>query len=281
MFLLISGFLLHELHISRHRENKRIEKKQTIFVEIFKFDISLIGYFRYVGFVLIIAQLISVRYFFNNYLGDLDILGLVIGLFWIFYIYIPSIYAHERDFLFIFLNFLYFILAFPSLFESTSLATESYFMAKANWIETLITRPLVNILTLLGYYSFAEGNEIYYVNQDSPTLNSVWIAPMCTGIFSIQIFVSALISYLLVINGRLDSESLFLALLGIIISYFANLLRLTIVILAGHYYGNEALYWTHQNLGWIIFTIWMLLFWLLLDLIFTRNNNVVENRDKL
>ena len=32
-------------------------------------------------------------------------------------------------------------------------------------------------------------------------------------------------------------------------SYASNLLRLVMVILAGHYYGSDALYWTHQNLG--------------------------------
>jgi len=270
IFLFVSGFYFHQSILSGQSNKETLENSQSIFIKIFRCDPSLIKYFSYVGVALIVTELITIRYLFNGYLGDIDILGLVVGFFWIIYVYISPTYSNERDFLFLFLNFLYFILAIPALLESTSLATDSYFAAKSNWIEELITKPLVSILQLLGYYSFAEGNKVYYVSQESQTLHSVWIAPMCSGIYSIQVFVSALMSYLLVINGRLDYEALFLTLLGIIISYMANLSRLVIVILAGHYYGGSALYWTHKNLGWIIFTFWMLLFWWFLNLVSMR-----------
>ena len=268
--LFFSGFYLLESSLSEYRNTKKIEAGQSIFVKIFGWDPSLIKYFGYIGAILILIQLISIRYFFNHYLGDIDIWLILVGFLWIIYVYIPPIYSNERDFLFLFINFLYFILI------TTGLIFSGDFEAKSSWIEIMITKPLVAILQFLGYYVFADANKVYYVSQDSPSLHSVWIAPMCSGIYSIQVFVAALISYLLIFKKRIDLETLILALLGIVVSYIANLLRLVVIILAGHYYGGEALYWTHQNLGWIIFTVWMFLFWSILNLISgpTRNSSV-------
>ena len=34
-----------------------------------------------------------------------------------------------------------------------------------------------------------------------------------------------------------------------------------IIVVVGHYYGAEALEWVHVNLGWLIFTLFLLIFW--------------------
>ncbi|MFL2939838.1 MAG: exosortase/archaeosortase family protein [Candidatus Poseidoniales archaeon] len=149
--------------------------------------------------------------------------------------------------------------------EITPLANDNYFEAKENWIEKFITLPLVSILQFLGYYCFADGNKVYYTNISLENLQSVYIAPMCSGIYSIQVFFSAFGSYLLVFQKKIGRDILPIFLLGLLMSYISNLLRLVMVILAGHYYGSDALYWTHQNLGWILFTTWMFIFWIIFE----------------
>ena len=52
-----------------------------------------------------------------------------------------------------------------------------------------------------------------------------------------------------------------LLIIGLFASYIANIFRMVVIILAGHYGGKDALYWTHTNAGWIIFIFWIILFW--------------------
>ena len=46
-----------------------------------------------------------------------------------------------------------------------------------------------------------------------------------------------------------------------ITAYVANLLRMSIIVMVGSYYGPGALAWTHTNLGIFIFLGWISLFW--------------------
>ena len=96
----------------------------------------------------------------------------------------------------------------------------------------------------------------------STLLVNLSIAESCSGIYSIIVFISALISYLIIDYRNLKIHNSFLILmLGIIISYLSNLVRMTIIILSGHYRGMEFLLFVHQYIGWLIFTLWIMIFW--------------------
>ena len=60
---------------------------------------------------------------------------------------------------------------------------------------------------------------------------------------------------------RFDQKVAILLGLGILTSYVANLLRMSIIILVGSHYGTDALLWTHENLGELIFLAWIAVFW--------------------
>ena len=62
-----------------------------------------------------------------------------------------------------------------------------------------------------------------------------------------MIFLSAFVSYILVTHNLFDRDVFFLLLCGIIITYLANIFRMTIIVIIGHYYGIEALKWVHIN----------------------------------
>ncbi|HEQ78654.1 MAG TPA: hypothetical protein ENN76_00140, partial [Euryarchaeota archaeon] len=60
---------------------------------------------------------------------------------------------------------------------------------------------------------------------------------------------------------RLTPRIIILLFTGIILSWFANILRMSTIVYIGYQRGNEALYWAHENLGLIIFVLWMMPFW--------------------
>ena len=42
-----------------------------------------------------------------------------------------------------------------------------------------------------------------------------------------------------------------------------NILRIMILVLVGYHMGTEAMHFTHNNLGWIMFVMGMFVFWYL------------------
>jgi exosortase/archaeosortase family protein len=89
----------------------------------------------------------------------------------------------------------------------------------------------------------------------------VGIGLSCTGLYSVSIFISGFIAFVLIEYRRLDIRVASLLTLGIFTSWFANILRMTIIVVVGSHYGREALVWTHANLGIFIFMLWVGLFW--------------------
>ena len=131
VFIAIMGLYLLESSLSKHRNS--IQNK-SVFSKIFGWSDSFLNYFVYVGFTLIILEIIAIRLLFNNYLGDTDLFGLVLGAIWIAYPYVPNEYSRERDFIFLFWNAFFVIIIIPALLEMTPLANDSYFETKEDWI---------------------------------------------------------------------------------------------------------------------------------------------------
>ena len=96
-------------------------------------------------------------------------------------------------------------------------------------------------------------------------MQQVSVAKACSGITSVIVFVSLFLSYLWVTNIRFGYSVWALLFIGLTLSYIANILRMAIIILAGHYWGMDALEFVHSYLGWLLFTGWMLLFWLIFE----------------
>jgi exosortase/archaeosortase family protein len=83
----------------------------------------------------------------------------------------------------------------------------------------------------------------------------------CTGLYSVTIFISGFIAFILIEYGRFDIKVASLLVLGIFTSWFANILRMTIIVAVGSHMGPDALRWTHENAGIFIFMLWVGLFW--------------------
>jgi len=185
--------------------------------------------------------------------------------------------------MFLFINILVIILVLPllvynilSLLNIIELAgsgsSTSLFQEKI--VNTFLTRPLSNLLNLLGYHAFSEVDILHFYLQDG-TRASVEIAESCSGIYSVAVFISAFIAFILNEYNRFDITVTCLLFMGVIMAYFANLIRMLIIVLVGHYYGIESMIFIHSNIGWIIFMTWVFLFWSLIFYILPDSKKII------
>ena len=127
-------------------------------------------------------------------------------------------------------------------------------------VELLLARPLENLLTLMGYEAFSTGDMLHYRLENGDTAR-VSIAQGCSGIYSVAVFVAAFAAFVATEYNRLDRNVAMLLLLGVLTAYYANLFRMAIIVIVGHYRGMQALEWAHTNTGWLIFLLWVGIFW--------------------
>ena len=203
-------------------------------------------------------------------IGDTDVLIFLTGFSLILYSFIPAEYHLERDFTLTFLVFLVFLMGIiPSLFDEFS-GFKYYFL----------TRPLHEVLKSIGIQSKILGRSTISFRTVTKGPITLVIAKSCSGIYSFSIFTSAFIAFVLVVYRKLDRKSIIFLVLGIFLAYIGNILRMTIVVVSGYYYGVKTMMWVHGNVGYIIFFIWMGLFWFLLYKFLMKEPEEPKNKDE-
>ena len=232
-------------------------------LDIFEFHKS---YFIYVGFFILIS-VFSLNYIIlKNEFGQFDLLLLLVGLSWVTFNFIPISFANERNFMFVFLHVTFCLFLFQNLFfhfiDKTNIIDDWDF--NEFFVHYILAKPLGNFLSILGYEIVVDRDTLIYYDTTIGHTQRVWIADDCSGIYSIFIFISFFITYLVVEYKKFDLSASYFFVLGIISAYFANILRMALIILAGHYRGGEVLQWAHVNVGWMLFTIWMFIFWIII-----------------
>lgn len=269
LFFISTNYLLRNNRITRvsnsHPQN--ISSKLKIIT-------AYRPYFSIVGSIFILLIFIYSFNFSNRYLGHFELLLLLNFTFWILYNYIPTNFSWERDFTFLFLNMIILIVVLPGIIFL--IIDGASFYNEDKLIEIFLTRPLFNIFSITGILSTYHGNTISFIASDG-NIQKVLIAAQCSGIFSVQIFLSAFIAFVLMEFSLKETSTLFLLVIGVFLSYIANLLRMLIIVLVGYFYGMEALLVTHAYAGWLIFSLWMLIFWHFLMRNFTLESNSDES----
>ncbi|MDH4123370.1 MAG: exosortase/archaeosortase family protein, partial [Thermoplasmata archaeon] len=168
----------------------------------------------------------------------------------------------------LFLGFLIIILVLPLWIDTLLSAGEQGIEVQGEIVNVLLARPLGGILTILGIENTVEGPYIEFIMANG-SIGSVGIAASCAGIYSLGIFLSAYIAFILSEFSSFTRRIGILLIVGIAFTYLANLLRMTIIIIAGYYngigYGLDpepfTLLWTHKYIGEIIFIFWVAIFW--------------------
>jgi len=275
LIILLIGFFWTFYYSSK--TDMPISDKRTNILDKISINGLLIPYFEYIGiFLLLLIFSVEFLYSDSNF-GQSSTLVLLFSLILLSYNSVPSDFWKERDFMFLFFFFLILFVAFPPIFEN-ALSSTPFFgnhnIDNSIFIYYFLGKPLITLLHLFGYNFVSSGDVIYYQDLNAGHTVSVWIARSCSGYYSIVIFVAAYISYILSNQNNFNIEIAAMMLIGILIAYLANLFRMAIVILAGHYWGGDALIWTHTNVGWLIFTFWILIFWPFLSKVIDKQNSI-------
>jgi archaeosortase C (PEF-CTERM variant) len=192
-----------------------------------------------------------------------DALALLIGVYLIVYRWVPEDFHREREFTFVFFFSLSFLLLVPVLIERGASGNAASQAGISAYSEYLLAKPVDWMLTASGVTSSIDGITISFLTVDSERINLL-IATSCSGVYSFAIFTSAFIAFVATEFTKWDSRLKWFLGLGILAAYVANLLRMYIIVMVGHYYGSDALLWAHANVGWIIYMAWIALFWWLL-----------------
>jgi len=201
-----------------------------------------------------------------------DSVAIMFGLSLVVYPFIPQRFDRERDFVVLFFFCLVAILVAPLLimqvirgnldnavnvYSSTMLAPELQALLRVFGIPaSLMTDPS----------SGAPGLE--FLTQTRQPITVV-ISTACSGIYSFSIFASAFTAFILTEFKRVDKRVWSLLILGFVASYFANLLRMAIIVATGYFSDTtqgalNSMLIAHSNAGWLIFLGWISLFWLLM-----------------
>lgn len=280
LFLIL--WLLEILYLYQSLAEEEIEKKKvkTIetdekplsekFMHVITFNGILKKYLPFFGVLVIVGILIFNLLFENKIeIGSHDLIAILLGITLIAYNYVPKKYSVERDFVTLFLIFLFLILVVPITFIH-------YFYggmpehSNSPVIMNLLAKPTSGLLNLIGIpaEAYSDGVKIilriesvaFPSHVTSPYIR-VSIGLSCTGLYSVTTFISAFLAFIFVHFTRLNWKLGIFMGLGIFFSWLANVLRMTLIMVAGYYYGMSALLWTHNNAGIFIFMAWIGLFW--------------------
>lgn len=221
------------------------------------------------GFFVIILTLILELFFFDSQLSNNSVISLLFGF---------SLVLNGKNLLdkwignFALVFFTFLFLFFPvSAFLSKLIYKDSTYsyglLNDSEVVELLLVKPVLFFLSIISLNAWNIDNRIFFEDLEYNMVSSVEIAESCSGIYSVIFYLSAFFSfYILEERNKHFIDVLFL-FFGIIIAYFANILRMVLLILIGHFYGIDKLLWSHENIGWVIFLLWTFGFWYLYSLV--------------
>lgn len=256
-----------EVKPKRTTKTKRPSLSQRLIRKI-SFDGRLIPFFWVFGILLIAGDLLLAGVYGNSSFGSFDVILFAFGATLILYAPLLKRYPRELDFLVVFLALLTVVLIIPLVIVGNLSGNIEDLTSQQDLVYVLLTAPLSGILSVLGVESSAHGLFLSFTTANGDQL-TIGILASCAGIYSFGIFLSAFLAFVLSEFTVFTKRIAVLLIIGSFLTYAANLLRMTVVVLAGYYNGMGVqgdpapftLLWTHAYAGEIIFICWVALFW--------------------
>ena len=119
-------------------------------------------------------------------------------------------------------------------------------------------KPLVWILTSLGYPFYNQGQLIYFTSASGEPI-SVAIIAACMGPATMGVFL-AIFALMMLDIPLPPKKAVWLFLFGVAGTWFQSLARLIFLLLVGYYWGEAAMRMDHAWITYIVFPLWYLLF---------------------
>lgn len=144
-------------------------------------------------------------------------------------------------------------------FKSTDIYTPFWDWFCINIVNA--TLPILNLIKPTTSYGTI-------INFDGFCVNVIY---PCSGLESISVFFSAVIAYFVSMKEYKIRKIIKYLLIGFLILYPINLMRIVTIILIGYHYGTYIMLLVHSYLGMIFFVLSMSAFWYI----------VLEKKNKL
>ena len=125
-----------------------------------------------------------------------------------------------------------------------------------------------SFLKFLGYPVSISGTTITVISQNGTPVSAT-IAGACSGIEGMTLSTVMLIG-LLMGSGMKYVWRTVVVIIGATTMFFINVLRLSLTFMAAYYWGHNGLNLAHEWLGNILFLIFILSYWYLLEILFLR-----------
>ena len=144
------------------------------------------------------------------------------------------------------------------------------------WIQPVAIRPLTNLVCsaagvagrMTGFYESYSEYSMLFVQHGSEAI-SLCIDYECSGIIEMMAYVSML-AFFRVYDWM---QRIILSVLGCMMIFFANIIRLFVICTTIYYFGNDAYYIAHTIVGRIIFyALSVILYYY----IFTKSQIVIQ-----
>ena len=219
------------------------------------------------GFVLLTAWSVwKVLFTGETNLRMEDFVVTLFALSLILYQSAPLKLHEQRDFVILYLMFL--TITFAGIWKLYSLITgESYVRITAYSEYYFITIPVVSVVNLFGVDAHAVlnlsgiglSNIIEY--QYEGRLVRLGIGTGCSGLYSAGLFFSAFLAFVLVRYETVNARILAGLGIGLLVTWFSNILRMVVTIVVGSEFGAPALATFHMYFGIIVFICFVLIFW--------------------
>ena len=237
-------------------------------------DGRLVSYFPLAGIAIIALDAL-----YNAFLSPTpsiqihDTVTILFGVSLVAYPFVPERFGRERDFTLLFFLVLVLILVVPLMAVRLYRGNFDEGVNAYSW--TMLAPELQAILRLLGINTDLRGDPAGSsapgLLLDIPRVGPIWliISTACSGIYSFSIFASAFTAFVLTEFNKTNWRVWTLLVLGFVTAYFANLLRMTVIVAAGYMSSTpqdslNAMMIAHSNAGWLIFLGWIALFWVLM-----------------
>lgn len=131
-----------------------------------------------------------------------------------------------------------------------------FFVFMMMWIQPVAIRPLTNLVCsaagvagrMTGFYESYSEYSMLFVQHGSEAI-SLCIDYECSGIIEMMAYVSML-AFFRVYDWM---QRIILSVLGCMMIFFANIIRLFVICTTIYYFGNDAYYIAHTIVGRIIF----------------------------
>ncbi|MCX9084526.1 MAG: archaeosortase C [Candidatus Methanoperedens sp.] len=203
-------------------------------------------YYVVIGILILLAD-IAYNMKAMNQLGTIDSMTFFMGISLI--AYGTSQYRRMGEFgIYMSGTFIVLYLFFYSLLPSLH---NNFIHDFDHYLVLIPSLSIVNTLTNMNI-SIIGTETVHFDGFEDAT---VVIGGPCSGLYSMLLLIGIIVGYAKMETLKDRKKVLLLVITAIIVAYFANLIRVSILYYVAYYYGIEKMMFVHVYLGWIIFVI--------------------------